>query len=63
MRDEFVRLFKRPLVEQELDALARRHLAFFVLALATLRASAVLGQLIALLQFGKLFFQFHRESL
>src|SRR5437870_2365712 len=31
MGDQLVGFFKRALVEQELDALARRHLAFFML--------------------------------
>ena len=36
MRDELVGLLERPFVEQELDAFPRRHLSFFMLALAAL---------------------------
>ena len=45
--DQFVRLFERAFVEQELNALARRHLAFFMLAFAPLRAASVFGELIS----------------
>src|SRR6266851_2690256 len=50
MRDQLVGLFEGAVVEQELDALPRRHFALFVLALAPLRASALFGKLIALFQ-------------
>ena len=57
--DEFVGLFEGAFVEQELDALPRRHFAFLVLALAALRASSVFGELVALLQFGEFLFEIH----
>jgi hypothetical protein len=38
--DEFVGFFEGAFVEQKVDALAGRHLAFFVLAFAALRASS-----------------------
>ena len=41
--DEFVELFKRALVEQQMDALARGQLAGLVFALAALGAAASLG--------------------
>ena len=59
VRDQLVGLFEGALVEQKLDALARRHLAFFVLALAALRASAFFGKLVALFQFCNFFFEIH----
>ena len=61
--DQLVGLFEGAFVEQEFDALAGRHLAFFVLALAALRAAAFFGQLVALFQFGNFFFEFHGERL
>ena len=63
MGDQLVGLLEGALVEQKFDALARRHLALFVLALAPLRASAFSGQLVSLLQFGNFLFEFHREPL
>ena len=57
--DQLVGLFEGAFVEQELDALPRRHFAFFVLALAALLASAVFGQLVALLQFCDFLFEIH----
>jgi hypothetical protein len=47
VRDQFVGFFEGAVVEQKLDALAGRHLAFFMLAFAALLASAGLGKLIA----------------
>ena len=63
VRDQLVGFLESALVEQKFDALAGRHLALFVLALAPLRASAFLRQLISLFQFGNLLFEFHRETL
>ena len=51
MGDEAISLFKCALVQQELNALAGRHLSFFVLALAALGASALLGSLVAPAEF------------
>ena len=59
MRDQLVGLLEGAFVEQELDALAGRHFAFFVLALAALLSAAVFGQLIARLQFGEFLFEVH----
>ena len=59
MRDQLVGLFEGAFVEQELDALARRHLALLVLAGAALFASTGIGQRVAALQFGQLLFQVH----
>ena len=59
MGDELVGLFEGAFVEQELDALARRHLALLVLACAAFFASAGFGQRVAALQFGQLLFQVH----
>ena len=44
MGDQFVGLFEGAFVEQELDALARRHLAFLVLPFAALGSAAFLRQ-------------------
>ena len=49
MGDEFIRLFEGAFVEKKLDALARRHLACFMLAFATIGAATGLGQAIAAL--------------
>ncbi len=57
--DQLVGLFERAFIEQELDALARRHLAFFMLLLAALLASALFGQVVALFQFFQLLFEVH----
>ncbi len=46
MGDEFVRLFESAFVEKKLDALARRHLAFFVLAFPAIGSATGLGQAI-----------------
>ena len=59
MRDQLVGLFEGAVVEQELDALPRRHFAFLVLALAPLLASAFFGEPVALFQFCKFFFEIH----
>ncbi len=53
VRDQLVEFFKRILVEQEFDALAGRQLALFVLALAALGSSALLGGGMAAAQFIK----------
>ena len=59
MRDQLVGLFEGAFVEQELDALARRHLALLVLALAALFAAAGFGERVAALQFGQFLLQIH----
>ena len=59
MGDQLVGLFEGAFVEQELDALARRHLALLVFARAALCASAGFGEGVAALQFGQLLFQVH----
>ncbi len=59
MGDQLVGLFEGTFVEQEGDALARRHLAFLVLALVTLFSAASFCQAVALLQFFQLLFQSH----
>ena len=59
VRDQLVGLFEGAFVEQELDALPRRHFAFFVLPLAALRASTLFGKLVAPFQFCKFFFKIH----
>ena len=62
VRDQFVRLLERAFIEQELDALACRHLAFLVLALAPLHTPAIFCELIAPLEFGDFFFQVHGQD-
>ena len=59
MRDQFVGFFECGFVEQELDALAGRHFAFFVLLFAALLATAVFGEVVALLQFSQFLFEVH----
>ena len=59
VRDQLVGLFEGAFVEQEFDALPRRHLAFLVLALTPFFASACFGQLVALFQFRDFFFEIH----
>ena len=49
--DELVDLFEAALVEQEQDALAGGELAFAVLAIAALRASALFGESVAAVEF------------
>ena len=46
-------LFEGAFVEQQIDALARRELAFLVLPRAALRAAALLGRGVAAAQFFK----------
>ena len=57
--DQLVGLFEGAFVEQELDALAGRHLALLVFAGAALFASAGFGERVAALQFGQFLFQVH----
>ena len=57
--DQLVGFFEGAFVEQELDALAGRHLAFFVLAFAALRAAAFFGQVVAFLEFCQFLFEIH----
>src|SRR5271157_255186 len=59
MGDELVGLFEGAFVEQELDALACRHLALLVLACATIFATAGVSQRVTALQFGQFLFQVH----
>ena len=63
MRDQLVGLFERAFIEQELDALAGRHLALLVLLLAAPFAAAFFGQLVASLQFLQFLFQIHRPQI
>ena len=63
MGDEAVSLFEGAFVEQELDALARRHFAFFVLALAAFFSAAFFGQTIAAFQFLQFLFEVHGSRL
>ena len=63
VRDQFVGLLERALIEQELDPLARRHLSFFVLALAALGPAAILGELVALVQLSDFLFEIHGDGL
>src|SRR5262249_17825929 len=59
MGHKAIGLFKRAFIEQELNALARRHLPFFVLSFAALAAAALFGQLVAALELFELFFNVH----
>ena len=59
MRDQLVSLLKRALVEQKVNALASRHLAFFVLSFATLPSAAFRSQTIAPLQLFQFLFEIH----
>ncbi len=59
--DQLVGFFEAGFVEQELDALAGGHFAFFVLAFAALGAAAVFGEVIAFLEFRQLLFAIHGE--
>jgi len=62
VRDQLVGFFEGAVIEQELDALARRHFAFFVLALAALLASPSFGELITPFQFRGFFFEIHARK-
>src|SRR5262249_7058205 len=57
--DKSVCLLERAFIKQELDALARRHLAFFVLALAAFLASAFVSELVAAFQLLDFFLKVH----
>src|SRR5262249_27142320 len=59
MGHQAIGLFERTFIEQKLNALARRHLPFFMLSFAALAASAFLGQLVAALELLQLFFNVH----
>jgi hypothetical protein len=63
VRDQFVGLLERAIVQQELDAFPRRHLPFFVLPFAALFAAALLGKAIAFLEFGQFVFVFHGAAI
>ena len=60
---EAVGFLEGAFVEKKLDALTRRHLAFFVLALTAFLASAFLGKLVAALEFLQFLFAVHRRGL
>ena len=51
--DQLVHLLERAFVEQQVDALARRELAFFVLPLHALLAAARFGIGVAAAHFGE----------
>jgi hypothetical protein len=59
MRDQLVGFLECAFIQQELDSFARRHFSLLVLALAPFRAAALLGQLVATLQFRNFFFKIH----
>ena len=61
--DELVRFFKCALIEEELNALAGRHLSFFVLALAALGAATFVRQAVAALKFLQLLLDVHGRGL
>ena len=63
VRNQFVGLLERAVVQQELDALPRRHLPFFVLPFAALFAAALFGKAIAFLEFGQFVFVFHGAAI
>ena len=63
MRDETVGFLERTFVEKEVNALAGRHLAFFMLALTTFFPSAVFSQTIEAFQFLKFLFEVHGRGL
>ena len=63
VRDQLVGLFEGALVEQKLDALAGGHLAFLVLALAALGASAIFSQLVAPFEFVDFLCEVHGPKL
>jgi hypothetical protein len=50
MHDELVKLFKRAIVKQELDPLARRHLSCFMLLFNASSAAPLLSLLASLAQ-------------
>ncbi len=61
--DELVGFLERALVEQKFNALAGRHLAFFVLALAAFGAATIFGKLVPPFKFGNLLFEVHGPRL
>src|SRR6185437_14066415 len=63
MGDEAVGLLERAFVQQKLNALARRELAFLMLPRAPLRPAARLGGSVALLQIVELLFQIHEREI
>jgi hypothetical protein len=63
MGNQLVGLLEGTLVEQELNALPRRHLAAFVLLLAALGSAAFFGQVVALFELFKLLFEVHSGRL
>ncbi len=63
MGNQLVGLFEGALIEQELNALAGRHLALFMLARTALFTAARFGQRVTTLQFGQLLFEVHKGGL
>src|SRR5260370_12685555 len=63
VRDQLVGLFEGAFIEQELDALARRHLSLAMLALPALGAPARLGDGIAALELDESLFKIHVDRL
>ena len=59
MGDQLVGLLEGALVEQKLDALARRHFALLMLASAALFASTGFGERVPAFQFSQFLFQIH----
>ncbi len=62
MGDQLVGLFEGAFVEQELDALASRHLALLVLACPSFFASAGFGQRVAAFQLRQFLFKIHARD-
>src|SRR5207253_9746457 len=58
-----VKLFKGAFIQQEFDPLARRHLAFFVLAFPALFSATLFGQDVTALQLRKLRSEEHTSEL
>jgi hypothetical protein len=57
--NELVGFFERSGIEQEIDSLAGRHFAVFMLSFAALGASARFGKLVSLLEFFQFLIQIH----
>ena len=62
MGDELVGLFESAFVEQEFNALPRRHFALLVLARPAFFTSARFGKGVAALQFRQFLFQIHARD-
>ena len=63
MGHKFVGLLERTLVQQEFNALARRHLAFFMLLFQPSQPATLIGQLAAPLKFRQFLFKFHSGTI